>query len=213
MIAPKEREQPAPTDTFAELRGELRILYRELDEAVAMRGPVCQLSGRCCRFKEYGHSLFLSAPEAQLLLADAPQPVGQLDDGESCPWQDARGRCTAREARPLGCRVYFCDPSLDNHAPKLSEMFLARLKQLANQHDWPWNYAPLHQHLQQAQSEGHLRIASASSDIQPEGPSLVMHELASSIAPAEETRGQRARPVDDESTASPPEASRNRAQE
>ena len=85
-----------------------------------------------------------------LLLADAPQPVRPLDDGATCPWQDAQGRCTAREARPLGCRVYFCDPSYEPTAPELTEQFLGPLKQLADEHGWPWNYAPLHQHLHQA---------------------------------------------------------------
>ena len=117
MIAPMEGGPSLSPDALAAIRDELRALYRELDEAVAMTGPVCQLSGRCCRFKDYGHTLFLSAPEALLLVADAPQPPGQLDNGQSCPWQDVRGRCTARDARPLGCRVFFCDPSFETHAP------------------------------------------------------------------------------------------------
>ena len=125
MIAPTEvGPSLSPDALLSEMRDELKALYKELDEAVAMKGPVCQLSGRCCRFKGYGHTLFLSAPEALLLVADAPQPPGRLDSGESCPWQDARGHCTARDARPLGCRVYFCDPSFETHAPELSEAFL-----------------------------------------------------------------------------------------
>ena len=51
-------------------------------------GPVCELSGRCCRFHEYGHTLFLPLPEAAVLIADAPPPGRDLDDGDSCPWQD-----------------------------------------------------------------------------------------------------------------------------
>jgi len=191
MIAPMEAGPPLSPDALAEIRDKLTALYRELDEAVAMMGPVCQLSGRCCRFKDYGHTLFLSAPEAQLLVADAPQPPGQLDNGESCPWQDARGRCTARDARPLGCRVFFCDPSFETVAPELSETFLARLKQLASRHDWLWNYAPLHQHLRQAQVEGRLKIASAGSDIQPEGPLIASSDLWTSTAAAVERPGER----------------------
>ena len=150
--------------SLAELRASITLLYRELDQAVAGHGPVCQLSGRCCRFKEYGHTLFLSAPEAALLLADAPAPVRELDDGQSCPWQDHRGRCTARDARPLGCRVYFCDPSFEDVAPELSEEFLTRLKELAGRHNWPWNYAPLHQHLDEARSQGRLTITLARTE-------------------------------------------------
>jgi hypothetical protein len=146
---------PEPTTNLAdEARLPLRTLYGELDRAIAERAPVCQLSGRCCRFEEYGHTLFLSAAEAAVLIADAPPPVRPLDRGETCPWQDRLGRCTAREARPLGCRVYFCDPSYDDQAPILTERFLTRLKELADQRGWPWDYAPLHRHLAPAYASG-----------------------------------------------------------
>lgn len=137
-------------------RDPLGALYRDLDAAVAERGPVCRLSGRCCRFAEYDHTLFVSEPEAALLLADAPTPVRPLDEGATCPWQDHAGRCTAREARPLGCRVYYCDPAYQPHAPDLSEAFLARLKRLADELELPWNYAPLHHHLRRARAQGRL---------------------------------------------------------
>jgi len=153
-------------------------------------GPVCQLSGRCCRFKDYGHTLFLSAPEAQLLVCDAPQPPGHLDNGESCPWQDGRGRCTARDARPLGCRVFFCDQSFETLACELSETFLARLKQLSSRHDWLWNYAPLHQHLRQAQAEGRLKIALAGSVIQPEEPYIASPDIWTNTAATVERSGE-----------------------
>jgi hypothetical protein len=136
--------------------GVLRALYDDLDAEVSRRGPVCELSGRCCRFLEYGHTLFISAPEADLLLAEAPAPSRSLDDGLSCPWQNHSGHCTARDARPLGCRVYFCDPGFQESAPELTETFLARLKKLVEEWDLPWNYAPLHWHLRQAEQEGRL---------------------------------------------------------
>ncbi|AGA27954.1 hypothetical protein [Singulisphaera acidiphila] len=142
---------PSELDVDA-FRSALLALYVDLDAEVARRAPVCQLSGRCCRFKEYDHTLFLSAPELSVLLADAPAPSRPLDEGLTCPWQDAQGRCTAREARPLGCRVYFCDPNYEGQAAELSETFLARLKRLAEDFGLPWNYAPLHQHLRSAWS-------------------------------------------------------------
>jgi hypothetical protein len=153
---------------LAALRAPLEALYHELDLAVAGQGPVCELSGRCCRFREFGHTLFLSAPEALLMLALAPPPVRELDDGQTCPWQDARGRCTARDARPLGCRVFFCDPLFEGQAAELSEAFLGRLKQLARRHDWPWDYAPLHHHLEQARSEGRFKTRAADPTDTPD---------------------------------------------
>ena len=136
---------------------------RELDAAVAAHGPVCELSGRCCRFREYGHTLFLSAPEAALLLAEPPPRLARSTTA-TCPWQDLDGRCTAREARPLGCRVYFCDPAFEAHAPELTEQFLGQLKQEAARHDWPWDYAPLHKHLFEAHAEGRLATPMADSE-------------------------------------------------
>ena len=112
---------------------DLRALYGQVDAEVARLGPVCQLSGRCCRFKEYGHTLFVSTPEVQLLLDSAHRPQRPLDRGETCPWQDDRGHCTARDCRPLGCRVYYCDPSYEPSAYGVSERYIARLKALIRQ--------------------------------------------------------------------------------
>jgi Fe-S-cluster containining protein len=137
-----------------EFRDELYAVYADVDAAVAELKPVCELSGRCCRFAEYGHTLFVSAPEFALLLADAPAPVRPIDGGATCPWQDARGRCTARGARPLGCRVYFCDPDYQAHLPAVSEEFISRLKLLIDAYGLPWHYAPLHHHLHEAVEEG-----------------------------------------------------------
>jgi hypothetical protein len=89
-------------------------------------------------------------------VADAPPPCRAIDDGQTCPWQDPLGRCTAREARPLGCRVYFCDPAYQPHAPELSERFLSQIKHLARDLDLPWDYAPLHRHVLRACAEGRL---------------------------------------------------------
>jgi hypothetical protein len=156
-------EESLSADELGVVRFELLRLYRELDHAVARAGPTCQLSGRCCRFKEFGHTLFVSAPEALLLVADGPRPVGPLDDPNTCPWQTAQGQCTARDARPLSCRVYFCDPSYQSQAQELSESFLGRLKQVVQERAWPWSYAPLHHHLALARDHGHLKIDLANT--------------------------------------------------
>jgi Fe-S-cluster containining protein len=149
MNADEPPDGPQP----GRFRAALRELYSELDQAITQLAPVCQLSGRCCRFKEYDHTLFVSAGEAELLLAEASPPVRTLDRGETCPWQDEAGRCTARNARPLGCRVYFCDPAYQTHASTLSEQFIARLKRLVDEHGLPWHYAPLHHHLESARED------------------------------------------------------------
>ncbi|MBX7103050.1 MAG: hypothetical protein K1X57_03165 [Gemmataceae bacterium] len=134
-----------------ELREQLRSIYRSADAAVAAAGPVCESSGKCCRFTEYGHTLFLSAIEAELLLETAPEY--ESVDRHGCPFQVST-LCTARVDRPLGCRVYFCDPSYQDAMPEILESHLRQIKQLADEHDLPWRYAPLHEFLGQALAEG-----------------------------------------------------------
>lgn len=135
-------------------RDPIRAVYDQTDAEVARLAPACAISGRCCRFEEYGHTLFVSAPEFALLVADAPPPARPPDDGASCPWQDGRGRCTARDARPLGCRVYFCDPGYQPHASEVAEASIARLKRVVDDLMLPWDYAPLHRHIRRAVEEG-----------------------------------------------------------
>ena len=123
-------------------------LYREVDQNVAAAGPVCVASGRCCRFKEYGHVLYLSNLEADVLLANAPsyeKPVSP----DFCPFQ-RENLCTARAPRPLGCRVYYCDPNYQETGNRITEEYLHRLKELAREHGVDWHYAPLHHFLNRA---------------------------------------------------------------
>ena len=128
-----------------QLRRQVLELYTEVDRDVAAAGPVCVASGRCCRFKEYGHTLFLSNLEAEVLLHGAPPLDGPVTP-HVCPYQKGN-LCTAREPRPLGCRIYYCDPSYQETGTALSEKYLHRLKQLAEEQGVAWLYAPLHHFL------------------------------------------------------------------
>src|SRR5436853_3547584 len=102
-----------------ELRRQVLALYQDVDREVAAAGPVCVASGRCCRFKEYGHTLFISNLEAEVLLHDAP-PYQAPVTADYCPFQ-VENLCTAREPRPLGCRVYYCDPTYQETASQITE--------------------------------------------------------------------------------------------
>jgi Fe-S-cluster containining protein len=128
------------------LRRQVLQLYEEVDRAVAAAGPVCIASGRCCRFKEYGHTLFLSSLEAGVLLHDAPPYDPETVTPDFCPFQQGN-LCTARQPRPLGCRVYYCDPNYQETCHAITETYLHRLKELAIAHGVPWHYAPLHHFL------------------------------------------------------------------
>ena len=131
-----------------ELRRRVLALYAEVDAAVAAVGPKCDASGRCCRFKEYGHTLFVSNLEAEVLIDAAPSYVQPVTE-DYCPFQDGN-LCTAREPRPLGCRVYFCDPTYQDTGSAITEKYLRRLKELAESFGTGWRYAPLHEFLNAA---------------------------------------------------------------
>jgi hypothetical protein len=103
---------------------------------------VCIASGRCCRFKEYGHVLFISNLEADVLLSQAP-PYQQPVTADFCPFQQGN-LCTAREPRPLACRVYYCDPNYQEASHQITEKYLRQLKDLADEQGVEWRYAPLH---------------------------------------------------------------------
>ncbi len=125
----------------AALRDRVLEVYAAVDAAVAAENPRCDASGRCCRFTEYGHTLFLSEFEAEILLETAPayaKPVTR----DFCPFQ-VDNLCTARESRPLGCRIYFCDPTYQDKQNAITETAVAKLKALADEFDAGWNYAPL----------------------------------------------------------------------
>ncbi len=70
-------------------RGEVREvvegIYREVAEAVSERKPRCEASGRCCRFEEYGHRLYVTTMELAVFLDDlerdrGARPVQTLED-------------------------------------------------------------------------------------------------------------------------------------
>ena len=122
-------------------------LWDEVNARVKQMGSVCAASGRCCRFDEFGHRLYFSTIEADLLFQVPPlsgnEAEQEAEPGTTrCPYQQGR-HCTARERRPLGCRVFFCDPASEDQQAALTEEFLGRLKQLHQDQGRPWRYASL----------------------------------------------------------------------
>lgn len=129
----------------AALRKRVFQLYDAADAEIRSHGPVCLASGKCCKFKEYGHTLFLSHLEADVLLSDAPAYETPTEIS-FCPFQ-VNNLCTAREVRPLGCRVYFCDVNYVGKAEPITEKFIGELKTLSAEFGVGWSYAPLHRFL------------------------------------------------------------------
>jgi hypothetical protein len=125
-----------------ELRERVLVVYAAVDAVVAAAAPRCDASGRCCRFTEYGHTLFLSQFEADILLESAP-PFARPVTRDGCPFQ-VDNLCTAHHERPLGCRIYFCDSAFQEPQQDITEWAVAELKKLADEFGTGWRYAPLH---------------------------------------------------------------------
>lgn len=147
----------------------MRDIYGRIDREVVSRGPVCWASGRCCKFDEFGHRLYVTGLEAAWAMlhhtrsdeheAQASVPrnpglrvlqtsqhgnVSQDAPGTGrprggCVFQ-IDGLCTLRSLRPMGCRVFFCDRGADAWQNELYERFLARLRALHDREGVEYRY-------------------------------------------------------------------------
>lgn len=118
----------------------LRDLYATVDREVARAGPVCHLSGKCCDFPVSGHVLYASDLETEIVLEQQRPPPAEQPGW--CPFYRAR-RCTLRELRPLGCRIYFCDAAYEaGRMAEISEEAHRQLKQIHDDHGIDYRYAP-----------------------------------------------------------------------
>jgi hypothetical protein len=122
-----------------EFRAALSAFYARLDQRVAAQQPVCTNRGACCRFGEYDHHLFVTAVELAYFLAQTPAPLWAPPDRSFCPYQQA-GQCTARDPRPTGCRIFFCDPQAQHWQAGMTEEALRELANLGERFGIPYVY-------------------------------------------------------------------------
>jgi Fe-S-cluster containining protein len=124
------------------VREEVRRLYADLQIRIDERRPLCVMSGRCCRFDEYGHRLYATTMELGAFareLAELP-PISAKDvPAGLCAFQSGK-ICRVHGIRPLGCRVFFCDPSSTEWQERIYEEFHGRLKQLHTTMSIPYAY-------------------------------------------------------------------------
>jgi Fe-S-cluster containining protein len=105
-------------------------LYRSVQEEIDRRRPLCVVSGRCCRFEEYGHRLFVTTLELARFVHDASSIQAPENwDGTGCPFQKAK-LCTVHAIRPFGCRMFFCDATSTEWQNAAYERFHSELKRL-----------------------------------------------------------------------------------
>ncbi|HZW08999.1 MAG TPA: YkgJ family cysteine cluster protein [Phycisphaerales bacterium] len=127
-----------------QISGELELVYEAIARAVAQRRPVCDASGRCCRFEEWGHRLYVTGLEAAYLLARldrplTPERIGAARAAGGCPFQKSL-LCSVHAIRPLGCRVYYCDETAQEWQMELSERMLREMRGIHERHGLPYRY-------------------------------------------------------------------------
>jgi len=129
------------------VRQAVETIYAELATQIDARRPRCVASGRCCRFEEYGHRLYVTTAELAAFLPQyqamtPPAPLAQAIqtwDGAGCPFQ-VNKLCGVHALRPFGCRIYFCDPTSTAWQHEAYEQFHARLKRIHEDHAVPYFY-------------------------------------------------------------------------
>lgn len=165
-MSPAPHHQPTTDDDHAmvaawfaaaagPIAGSLEEIYRDTAARIARHGPTCWSSGKCCRFREYGHLLYVTGVEAAYCVARAARPRGgqaeppartvslvQIADAQNrgdCPFLDGTV-CGVHQHRPLGCRIYFCEQSALPWQNDLSEEMLARIRGLHDAHGLAYRY-------------------------------------------------------------------------
>jgi len=126
----------------AELWNGLEEIYTELDRELATLRPLCQTSGRCCRFKAYGHQLWTTRVELDYLVEKQGFPEGPAGEPGTCPYLK-EGLCSVRDHRMLGCRIYFCDAGYAGAMGHLYEKYHSRIKELHRRHGEAYRYGEL----------------------------------------------------------------------
>jgi len=112
--------------------------YDKADQRIASYKPACWNKGECCRFGAFGHRLYVTTMEAAYYLKFIHQPPSATDD--ACPYS-LGGFCEIRPWRPLGCRIFHCDPRAGHWQGPLTEQLLAELRSLHNTLNVPYAYA------------------------------------------------------------------------
>lgn len=119
-------------------RQAMRAFFDRVDARIAGLPGTCWNKGDCCRFGVYGHRLYVTALEVAYYLAMGE--AGSPTEGDACP--HARdGKCHARERRPLGCRIFYCDPAAAEWQGPLTEEMLVELRRMHADLGVPYFYA------------------------------------------------------------------------
>jgi Fe-S-cluster containining protein len=152
--------RPGKADPADDLLAELAEVYRDADGL--HWGWTCPASTECCRFGITGREPYVTSIElAAVRRAIAARggmrswkraPVVAKDpdaastsrvalpvvtDERTCPLLDASGRCAVYEARPLGCRTFFCERATEGGKVKQRDVnaLVRRIQDIAARHE------------------------------------------------------------------------------
>lgn len=139
-------------------------IQAELMARIEARKPVCVASGRCCNFAKHGHLLFVTGLEAAVALTRIAErreagalavgalaartelrvvtlaQIGEAKHRGDCPFLDGT-LCGVHWARPLGCRVYFCDETAQEWQHEQSEWMMDEVRRLHEREGIEYRYA------------------------------------------------------------------------
>lgn len=132
------------------LLDELASVYRDVEQAYSTHR--CPTSTDCCRFGVTGREPYVTSIELvavrRALAAKGgmlserrralPLYPGEVKAERICPLLDRTGRCSIYDARPLGCRTFWCERSEDGGNPvsraEVAE-FVRRIQRIATLHE------------------------------------------------------------------------------
>lgn len=143
MIDPELPSIVADTSRRPEVVRAVREVYDAIAYEIAERRPRCDQSGRCCRFEEFGHRLYVTTAELAAFLAESAEgvslPAPDATGGAGCAFQVA-GLCSVHTIRPFGCRVFFCDPTAEQWQEEVYARHHAKLRRIHEALGVPYRY-------------------------------------------------------------------------
>lgn len=147
MSSPEDVAQWRAAASDPRVTETLSTIFKEADDVVRQERPLCIASGRCCRFEEHGHRLYVTGLETAWFLKMLEEQGDRTVDRESiasaktggtCPFLED-GLCSVHTIRPFGCRSYFCDPRAEWQSD-VHEQWHARVRELHEELDLPYSY-------------------------------------------------------------------------
>jgi len=124
-----------------ELLACLREVYARLEADIDSADLECRACGHCCLFDRADHTLFVSTGELALLASQPVRP-GCTPRPLRCAYQ-VDSRCTARDRRPLGCRVFFCSQDRRPRYPETYETLHRAVRAAHQRRKLPYRYVEL----------------------------------------------------------------------